>query len=53
MSLYIHKAGRIPHYLNNGLKVDEIQKPELWIKSAVAEENCQLVYNKIFCANAK
>jgi hypothetical protein len=29
------------------------RKQELWIKNAVAKENCELVYNKIFCANAK
>ncbi len=35
------------------LKVNERQQQELWIKSAVAEENCELAYNEIFCANAK
>ncbi len=41
----------MPHLLNGWLKVDESQKQELWIKSAVAEENCELSYNEIFCAN--
>ncbi len=35
------------------LKIDESQKQELWIKSAVTEENCDLIYNEIFCDNAK
>ena len=43
----------MPSWLNGWLKVNESQKQELGIKSAVAEENCELGYNKIFCANAK
>jgi len=35
------------------LKVDESQKKELWIESAVAEEIFELSCNKIFCANVK
>jgi hypothetical protein len=30
-----------------------MQKQELLIQSVVAEENCELVYNEIFCANVK
>jgi hypothetical protein len=47
MSLYTQSVGRMARWLNGWLKVDESQKRELWIKSAVAEENCKLVYNDI------
>ncbi len=43
----------MPRWLNGLLKLNESQKQELWIKSLVAKENCQLIYNKIFCANVK
>jgi hypothetical protein len=36
-----------------GLKLDESHKQELQIKSAVMEENCELSYKKIICANTK
>ncbi len=52
MSLYTQSIGRMSDWLNVWIKVDESQKQELWIKSAIAEENCELVRNKIFCANA-
>jgi hypothetical protein len=35
------------------LKVDASQKQELWIKSALSEEICELYYKEIFCANPK
>ncbi len=43
----------MPRWLTGWLKVDESQKQELWIKSAVAKENCELGYHKIFIAYAK
>ncbi len=43
----------MPHWLNGWLKVNERQERELWIKSMADKENCELVYNEIFCANAK
>ncbi len=51
--LYTQSGDRMTHLLNDWLKVDESQKQELWIKSVDAKENCELIYNKIFCANAK
>jgi hypothetical protein len=53
MSLYTQSVGSIPRWLNDLLKVEESQKQELWIKSVVAQKNCELIYNEIFCANAK
>ncbi len=53
MSFYTQSVGRMPRWLNSWLKVDESQKQELWIKSEWAEENGELVYNKIFCADTK
>jgi hypothetical protein len=43
----------MPCWLNGWWKVDESQKQEVWIKSAVVEENCELGYHKIFIAYAK
>jgi len=53
MSLYTQHVDRKPGWLNGWLKVNESQKRELWIKSAVAEDNCELIYNETFCANAR
>ncbi len=53
MSLYAQSVARMPRWSNGWLKVDESQKQELRIKSAGAEENGELIYNKIFCANTK
>ncbi len=53
MSLYTQNVGWMRGWLNGWLKVNESQKRELWIKSAVAEETCVLIYNEIFCANYK
>ncbi len=53
MSLYTQSVGRTSCWLNDWLKVDESQKKELWIKSVLAKENCELAYNEILCANAK
>ncbi len=52
ISLYAQSVDRMPCRLNGRLKVNECQKQELWIKSAVAEQNCELIYNEIFCADA-
>ncbi len=53
MSLYTQSGGRMPGWLNAWLKVNESQKQVLWIKSVVAEESYELIYDEIFCANAK
>jgi hypothetical protein len=53
MTSYTQMVGRMPRWLNGWLKVNESQKQELWIKSAIAEENCEGIYNKKICANAK
>jgi hypothetical protein len=39
MSLCTQSAGRMPHWLNGLLKLNESQEQELWIKTAVAVEN--------------
>ncbi len=52
IKLYTQNIGRILCWLNGWFKVDESQKQELWIKSAVAKENCELGYNKKFCAQS-
>ncbi len=51
MCLYTQNVRRTARWLNGWLKVDESQKQELWIKSAVAEENCELYNNKSCCHN--
>ncbi len=52
-SLCTLNVDRMPCWLNGWWKVDESQKQEVWIKSAVVEENCELGYHKIFIAYAK
>ena len=53
MSLYKQNIGRMPRWLKDWIEVNESQKQELGIKSAVAEENCELIYNKICYASIK
>jgi len=53
ISLYTKSLGRLPYWLNGSLKVIEQGAAGLWIKSAVAKEVTNKVYNKIFCENTK
>ncbi len=53
LSLYTQIVGRTSCQLNGWLKVNGSQKQEVWIKSMVAKDNCELGCDKIFCANAK